>query len=220
MISKKTARLGALAGAVMFAAAVAVLLARQLALVPSRPAPDFRTFGPPGAVVKIEEYSDYACGACRAAAGKLEEMLKVYPGGIRLTLKHYPLSNIHPWSLDAAAYADCAGEQGKFREYAARLFEGQEKWGKALSKPAEFEAFASELGLNWPQMQACTAAPETRQRITLEMAEGDLKGVSATPTFFINGKRAVGPAQLLEHVRKLDNLLVNRNKPSGESQEK
>ena len=51
-----------------------VLLARQFALDPARPAPDFRTFGQPGAPVEIEEYSDFACGACRAAAGKLEEV--------------------------------------------------------------------------------------------------------------------------------------------------
>ena len=216
MISKKNAQLVVLAGVVMFVATVAVLLARQLALVPSRPAPDFRTFGPPGAVVKIEAYSDYACGACRAADGKLEEMLKVYPGGIRLTLKHYPLTNIHAWSLDAAAYADCAGEQGKFREYAARLFEGQEKWGRAKVRPAEFEAYARELKLDWAQIQSCAASTQTRQRIKLETAEADLKGVNATPTFFINGKRAVGPGQLLERIRKLDKLLVNSSKPSGE----
>lgn|GEM_PF-590730 len=219
-IMRDNVRLAALAGAVMFLATIAVLLARQLALVPSRPAPGFRTFGPPDAVVKIEEYSDYACGACRGAAGKLEEMLKIYPGGIRLTLKHYPLVNIHPWSLDAAAYADCAGEQGKFKAYTARLFESQEKWGRTARKPGEFEAFARELSLDWPAMQACAASPQTRQRLKLEMAEGDLKGVSATPTFFINGKRAVGPGQLLEQLRKLDKLLENRNKPAGECPEK
>lgn len=220
MINKKTARLAVLGGLLMFIAATAILLARQFNVGPARPAPGFRTFGPAGAVVKIEAYSDYACGACRAAEGKLEEMLKVYPGGIRLTLKHYPLTNIHPWSLDAAAYADCAGEQGKFKDYAARLFEGQEKWGEAKVRPAEFEAYARELKLDWAQIQSCAASTQTRQRIKLETAEADLKGVNATPTFFINGKRAVGPGQLLERIRKLDKLLENRNKPSGECPEK
>ena len=220
MINKKTARLAVLGGLLMFIAATAILLARQFNVGPARPAPGFRTFGPAGAVVKIEAYSDYACGACRAAEGKLEEMLKVYPGGIRLTLKHYPLTNIPPWSLDAAAYADCAGEQGKFKDYAARLFEGQEKWGEAKVRPAEFEAYARELKLDWAQIQSCAASTQTRQRIKLETAEADLKGVNATPTFFINGKRAVGPGQLLERIRKLDKLLENRNKPSGECPEK
>ena len=202
MISKKKARLAALAAAVIFVSAIAVLLARQLSLGPARPAPAFRTFGPADAVVKITEYSDYACGACRAAADSAERMLKVYGPDVRLELKHYPLVNIHPWSLDAAAYADCAGERGKFKEYAAKLFDSQEKWGRAKEKPEEFEAFARGLGLDWPAMQACAAAPETLKRIKLEMAEAEMKGVSATPTFFINGKRAVGPAQFAAVVRR------------------
>jgi len=152
-----------------------------------------------------------SCGACRTAAGKIEELRKVYGEGIRVQLKHYPLLNIHPWSLDAAAYADCAGEQGKFKEYAGLLFESQEKWARAAQKPKEFEAFSRGLNLDWTKMQACAAAPVTHKRIRLEMAEAEMKGLNATPTFFINGKRAVGPVQLIEHARNFDKLIRERN---------
>jgi len=221
MINKRTARLAVLGGLLMFVAAIAILLARQFNVGPARPAPGFRTFGPAGALVQITEYSDYACGACRAAADAAEKMLKVYGPDVRLELKHYPLVNIHRWSLDAAAYADCAGEQGKFKEYAAQLFENQEKWGDAKEKPKEFEAFASGLNLDWPAMQACAATPETLKRIKLDMAEAEMKGVNATPTFFINGKRAVGPAQFTEALRKFDTMLkARRQPPAGNCPEK
>lgn len=213
MISKANARLVALAGAVVFIAAVGVLLARRFSLGPARPAPGFRTFGPADAAVKITEYSDYACGACRAAAEAAENVLKVYGPDVQLELKHYPLVNIHPWSLDAAAYADCAGEQGKFKEYSARLFESQEKWGRAKEKPEEFEAFARGLNLDWPALAACAAASATRNRVKLEMAEAEMKGVNATPTFFVNGKRAVGPAQFAEAVRKFDGIIAASRRP-------
>lgn len=215
MITKEKARLAALAGAVIFTATVGVLLARQFNLGPARPAPGFRTFGPANALVRITEYSDYACGACRAAADAAEKILAVYGRDVRLELKHYPLVNIHPWSLDAAAYADCAGEQGKFKEYAALLFESQEKWGRAAAKPGEFEAIARELALDWPGMQACAAGPETLKRVKLDMAEAEMKGVNATPTFFINGKRAVGPAQFAEAMRKFDAIIEARNRPTA-----
>ncbi len=215
MINKENARLAALAGAVIFISTIVVLLARQFNLGPARPAPGFRTFGPASAMVKITEYSDYACGACRAAAGAAENMLKVYGRDVRLELKHYPLVNIHPWSLDAAAYADCAGEQGKFREYAALLFDSQEKWGRAKEKPQEFGAFAQTLSLDWPKMQACAASPETLKRIKLDMAEAEMRGVNATPTFFINGKRAVGPAQFAEAMRKFDAIIEARHRPTA-----
>ena len=207
LISRKNARLAALACLVMFLSTMGVLLARQFNLGPVRPTPGFRTFGPADAPVQMYEYSDFACGACRKAAGKMDEMFKVYSGAIRLQFKHYLLVNIHPWSLDAAAYADCAGEQGKFKEYADLLFESQEKWGRAKEKPEEFEVFARGLKLDWTKMQTCSVAPETRKRIKLDMAEAELKGVNSTPTFFINGKRAVGPGQLAEQARKFGDLL-------------
>lgn len=207
MIERKKARLLALAGIIIFVSTVAVLLARQFNLGPERPAPAFRTFGPETAPVQILEYTDFACPACRHAAVKLDEMLKVYGHGLRVSFKHYPLMNIHPWSFHAAAYSDCAGEQGKFKEYAELLFENQEKWGKAKEKPAEFETYALRLKLDWPKMVACADSTETLNRINLDIAEADMKGVNATPTFFINGKRAVGGGQLVDQARKFDNIL-------------
>lgn len=207
MIERNNARRLALAGMIIFVSTIAVLLARQFNVGPVRPAPAFRTIGPADAPVQIVEYTDFACPACRAAAGKIEEMHKVFGNGLRVSFKHYPLVTIHPWSLHAAAYADCAGEQGKFREYAALLFANQEKWGQAKSEPWEFKTYADQLKLDWPAMQACSQAPETLKRLNLDIAEGDLKGVNATPTFFINGKRAVGSGQLLDEAMKFDNLM-------------
>ncbi|MBI4350321.1 MAG: thioredoxin domain-containing protein [Elusimicrobia bacterium] len=207
MIDRTKARLLALAGIIIFVSTIAVLLARQFNMGPERPAPAFRTFGPGSAPVQIYEYTDFACPACRYAAVKVDEMIKIYGPGLRVSFKHYPLVNIHPWSFHAAAYADCAGEQGKFKEYSELLFENQEKWGTAKVKPGEFEAFAVRLKLDWPKMAACADSPEVLNRLKLDIAEGDMKGVDATPTFFVNGKRAVGAGQLVEQARKFDNIL-------------
>lgn len=206
-MDRKNARLTALALMIVFVSTIAVLLARQFNLGPERPAPAFRTFGPADAPVQIYEYTDFACPACRHAAGKLDEMMKVFGPGLRVQFKHYPLLNIHPWSLHAAAYADCAGAQGKFKEYAALLFEGQQHWAEAKAEPKEFAEYAGKLGLDWQKMLVCANDPETLRTLKLDIAEADLKGVSATPTFFINGRRAVGSGQLLDQAQKFDNIL-------------
>lgn len=213
MIQRNNARLLALAGMIIFVSTIGVLLARQFSIGPVRPSPAFRTFGPANAPVQIFEYTDFACPACRGAAGKIEEMQKIYGDGLRVSFKHYPLLNIHPWSQHAAAYADCAGAQGKFKEYAALLFENQEKWAQAKSEPWEFKTYAEQLKLDWPAMQACSIAPETVKTIKLDIAEADMKGVNATPTFFVNGKRAVGSGQLLDQAMKFDNLMRKAAKP-------
>jgi len=207
MISKENARLTMLAAALIFISTIVVLAARQMNLGPTRPAPDYRVFGPADAPIQIYEYTDLACPACSYAAVIIKDLNKIYDGKMRLSFKHFPLSTIHPWSLKAAAYADCAGAQGKFHDYTTMLFETQEAWALAKTEPSVFQDYAVKLKLDWPAMQACAASPETQKRVTLDTAEGHLKGVSATPTFFINGKRVVGGGQLLDAAKNFDNLL-------------
>jgi protein-disulfide isomerase len=204
---KKTARKLAITAFLVFAATLVTLLARQMNLGPLRAVPAFRSLGAKTAEIQIYEYTDFACPACRAAYLRLEDMLNLYNGYIAVNFKHYPLVNMHKWSFHAAAYADCAGEQGKFVDYAALLFENQEVWGQAEKKPAEFFEYAKKLNLDLAVFEACSNKDETIKRIKLEMAEGDIKGIEATPTFFINGKRAVGAGQLLDAAKHFDNLI-------------
>lgn len=207
MLSRITARKIFIAALLAFAATLSVLLFRQFNLSPARPSPDFRAFGPRNAPIQIYEYTDFACPACRAAEAHIIKILEVYKGSVRVNFKHYPLSVIHPWSFLAASYADCAGAQGKFTEYAGLLFESQEKWARAGEKPVEFTAFAEQLKLNLTALEACAEDTGTARRVKLDVAEGDLRGVNATPTFFVNGKRAVGGAQFLDLAKNFDNLL-------------
>jgi len=189
------------------AATLVTLACRQFSLIPDRPSPAWRAFGPENAKIQIYEYTDFACPACRAAEGKVKDVLELYKGSVRVNFKHYPLAMIHPWSFHAAAYADCAGKQGKFLEYADLLFENQEAWARAKDKPGQFAEYAKKLKLDVPALEACTEEQVTIRQVQLDMAEGDLRGVNATPTFIVNGKRAVGSGQFLDRVRHFDNLL-------------
>jgi protein-disulfide isomerase len=207
MLNRNTVRKIFAAAALIFASTLATLLCRQYNLGPARPAPDFRTFGPEAATIEIYEYTDFSCPACRTADGHVAATRRVYPDAVRVIFKHYPLVGIHPWSLHAAAYADCAGQQDRFSEYAGLLFENQEKWSQSKEEPAEFAEYAKALNLDPAAFRKCADDPATARRVELDIAEGDLKGVSATPTFFINGKRIVGGQQFLEEVKRFDNLL-------------
>ena len=207
MPSRIIARKIFIAALLVFTVTLAVLLSRHFNLAPARPSPDFRTFGPQNAPIQIYEYTDFACPACRTAEEYVINILKIYKGSVRVNFKHYPLSLTHPWSFLAASYADCAGAQGKFMEYAALLFESQESWARTKNKPPQFAAFAAELKLDVPALETCAGDTGTARRIKLDISEGDIRGVSATPTFFINGKRAVGGTQFLEQVKNFDNLL-------------
>lgn len=193
----------AAAAALVFLATLGTLLARHMNLGPERPAPEYRNFGPAGAPIVIEEFTDFACPACKHAASGLEEIMNTYPDKVRVIFKHYPLTNIHPWSVEAAVRADCAGRQGKFKEYAAMLFEKQQEWTMTREPQPKFDEYAKKTGLDMAVLAACMDDPDISRQVTGDMAEGDMRGISATPTFFVNGKRAVGSGQLVERVRPL-----------------
>jgi len=187
MISRKNARLVSLAGVVIFVSTTAVLLARQFNLTPTRPVPEFRTFGPAAAAIQIYEYTDFSCPACRHAALALEDMLKIYGARIRLSFKHYPLTHVHPWSMDAAAYADCAGEQGKYWPFHDKLFSGE----LALGSDAYLK-YASDLGLDTNKFKTCLDTNKYQAAVEANYSFAYNLGVQSTPTFFVNGIAVVG----------------------------
>lgn len=207
MRAKGTAWKVLIAIILVLAASFVTLLCRQFSLSPSRPSPAWRAFGPENARIQIYEYTDFACPSCKAAQETVKDVLELYKGSVRVNFKHYPLATVHPWSFHAAAYADCAGRQGKFKEYAGLLFENQEKWGQAKDKPAEFAEYGKKLKLDVPALEACTEEQDTIRQVQLDISEGELRGVHATPTFIINGKRAVGGGQFLNKVKYFDIVL-------------
>ena len=177
--------------------AVASALAAGRTRKPFSPtAPDFRQRGPADAKLQVVEFSDFQCPACRVAEPPLRSIFTVYAGKLHFIFKHYPL-RMHEWAKPAAAAAECAGRQGKFWEYHDRLYDKQDEWTNA--KADEFlTGYAKDLKLDVPAWQTCRQDPTASAAYEKDMKDGDDAWVSATPTFFINGRRFVGAKQLAE----------------------
>lgn len=62
----------------------------------------------------LYEFSDYQCPYCRQAESILASLVDSVTGVVRVYL-HLPLSS-HPAAFGAAVAAECAGEQGVFRQ--------------------------------------------------------------------------------------------------------
>ena len=90
---------------------------------------------------------------------------------------------MHNRAKPAAEAAQCAHEQGKFWEYHDKIFANQQ----ALSDD-DFKKYATELGLNLDNFNACYSAGKYRADIDKDIAEGSKVGVSGTPAFFVNGR--------------------------------
>lgn len=192
----------------IFVLTLTTLLGRYFRLGPQRPAPSFRTIGDTTARVHFQEFTDFACPSCAYAHRQLHRIVKLYPGKIRMSFKHYPLGGIHAPSFDAAVSADCAGRQGKFWEYADILFEKQ-NWFTFKDPSQKFVSMAGELGLDVKLFESCRNDISVIKKVRLDMAEGNARGINATPTFFMNRKRIVGARQLIEAVKRLDKIVLS-----------
>ena len=61
--------------------------------------------GPETATVTLVEYGDYECPFCGAAHVVLKEFLRVAGDDVQYVFRHFPMSQIHPFALPAAAKA-------------------------------------------------------------------------------------------------------------------
>ncbi|MGB9243504.1 MAG: thioredoxin domain-containing protein [Candidatus Acidiferrales bacterium] len=97
----------------------------------SLPAP-MKTIGTKSAPITMEVFSDYQCPACRAFfENTLRFMINDYvaSGKVYLVHRDFPLP-MHPYSMDAARWANAAARIGRFETVDAALFDNQDKWTK------------------------------------------------------------------------------------------
>ncbi len=88
----------------------------------------------------------------------------------------------------AVEAAWCAHDQGKFFEYQHALYENQ---GMSLS-PENLVALAGEVGVDQEALAQCLAAGTHRNDVGRAVQAAASRGVSSTPTFFINNRRVRG----------------------------
>jgi protein-disulfide isomerase len=91
---------------------------------------------------------------------------------------------VHAASCLASYAAECAGEQGKFWEYADQLFMNQQR---VYSRP-DLETYATTVGLNVADFNSCMNEGRTKQFVRNDMEEAHRIGVNSTPTMIINGR--------------------------------
>ena len=142
--------------------------------------------GPATAPVTIVEFSDFQCPYCRAVSGTLKTLEQRYGNKVRIVYRDFPLPN-HRDAPKAAEAAACAHEQGRFWQMHDKLFESQ-----SGLQVADLKRYARDIGLDAARFDTCLDSG-TREAVWRQnRTEGQRFGVSATPTFFINGRMITG----------------------------
>jgi protein-disulfide isomerase len=158
--------------------------------------------GPKGAPVEIVEFSDFQCPFCQRVNPTVDQVLKTYGDRIRFVYRHYPLPN-HPNARPAAEAAVCADQQGKFWAFHDRLFGSPDKL-----TGADLKAHAAAAGVDTAKFNACVDGKLTKDAVELDIKEANAVGVSATPTFFVNGRSLEGAQPFDAFKRLIDEELA------------
>ena len=130
------------------------------------------------------EFSDFQCPFCERYVHETDAQLAkeyVDTGKLRVAFMDFPLESMHPFAFKAAETARCAGEQGKFWEMRAALFENQKT-------PADFSnwtAQAAALRLKMPEFERCLSSGKYASEIRKDVAQGQAAGINGTPGFFL-----------------------------------
>jgi protein-disulfide isomerase len=154
--------------------------------------------GSPDALVTLVDFSDYQCPFCGRANTTIQQLQKEYGGKLRVVMKEFPLTTIHPMARGAALAAVAAGAQGKYWPMHDKLFANQ-----SALQPAALEGYAKDLGLDEARFKADLTDPKTAAIVERDTELGNSLGVSSTPAVFINGRRLPGGAVPIDSFKAL-----------------
>jgi len=130
--------------------------------------------------------------------------------------RHLPLP-MHPDAPNAAKAGVAAQAQGKFWQMHDWMYAHQRERVRA-----SLEKAAASFGMDLAKFKAVMDNPSTDARIKADMQAAQGVGVSATPTFFVNGRERVGgwpsfdalKTEIDKEIARADKLLSSGVKPA------
>lgn len=154
---------------------------------------DDPTMGDPNAPVQFYEFSDFQCPFCRRFFTETLPQLEqeyIDTGKVLFVYKDFPLDQIHPAARPAALYAECANEQGKWREMHDLIFTEQNKLGLGTINfgTAELEQWVQSNGIDLQALKSCVDSGKYASEVEGDLQAGIRNGVSGTPTIFIGNE--------------------------------
>jgi len=167
--------------------------------------------GPQTAPVTLVEYGDYECPYCAQAYMITKEVQERLGSKLRFVFRNFPVTKLRPNSYQVALAAETAAAQKMFWDMYDYLFKhGQVNTDDNLMLAAE------SLGLDIGKFNGEYRERTHSRHLDEDIESGKSSGVTATPTFFINGDRYDGPWDLDNLLSALDEASVFAWRQTGQ----
>jgi protein-disulfide isomerase len=167
--------------------------------------------GAANAKIVIQEVGDFQCPFCARADAVMDQLLKTYPGQLKIVWRDKPLS-MHP---DAPLAAEAAREA-----FAQKGAEGFERMHKLLFanpralKRDDLEGYAGVIGLDLARFRAALDAHTHKPVVDADDKVTTEAGVRGTPAFFV-GPYFISGAQPFARFRRVAELAGATSPPAA-----
>jgi protein-disulfide isomerase len=157
--------------------------------------------GSEGAPLTIEEYADFECPHCVRGSHTMKEVLKNYPGKVKLVFRNRPLP-FHENALVAAKAfsAVCMQSPSLAFSFQKEIFDNQ---NELVAKGESFlYDTAEKLGVNVSRMKFDMSGDVVAASLAEDQRLAELHKFNGTPSFMIGTEPIVG-AQSYEEIKKI-----------------
>lgn len=159
-----------------------------------------------GAVSKeleLVEFADLQCPRCKDAQATINRLAQDFPKA-RVVYESFPLTEIHPYAFQAAAYGACIAKtnQTAFFTYAQAVYDTQgallpDTWEATLNNAV------TKAGMDPAAISTCAASAAAKEDVSASTRLANDLGVEQTPTLAINGRLISPNAVPYETLRSL-----------------
>ena len=154
--------------------------------------------------LELVEFADFQCPHCKEAQANIDKLATDFPKA-RIVFQNFPIAQIHPQSVNAAAYGHCVNKQAGstvFFQFAAAVFDGQDGLATPDGATLTLNAAVTKAGLDPAKIAACAALPETKAAVDASVKLANDIGVSQVPMLVVDGREvpANAPYDVLKKI--------------------
>lgn len=139
--------------------------------------------GNPAGSVTLIEFTDYACGYCRASVPEIEALIAANPD-LKVVIRELPI--LSPASADAARWALAAAEQGRFEAFHKAMFAAGRPNGQTIEQAAQ------AAGLDLDRARRTAAEPRVEAELKQNLTFAQQLRIDGTPAFVVGEQMLAG----------------------------
>lgn len=180
----------------------------------------FTMFGDESSPVTMVEFIDYQCPFCNLFHHETLKKIQVESWNgtkhsVRFVVRNYPL-NFHPDAMNFARAVECTRKdlETNAAPFATKLLKEQHLNGVTMEKIYNWLQ-ESASGMDASLIELCIKTGKRDAQIQKDIEEGNLFGVSGTPTFFIiapdgTSEKIQGAVSIFEFRKAIDRALLKK----------